>query len=70
MVDKEFSQILAEYLKSNEISQGKFATIIGVKQPQVSEWISGRTKPGYDMLKRMAIACGISADYFLGITDY
>ena len=43
--------------------------MIGVKQSQVSEWLKGKAKPGYDILKSMAISFEISADYFLGIID-
>ena len=64
-----FAEILEEYLINNSLSQPDFARKIGVKQSQVSEWLKGKAKPGYDMLKRMAIACDISADYFLGISD-
>lgn len=64
-----FSEILDEYLICNNLSQTAFAKNIGVKQSQVSEWLKGKVKPGYDVLKRMAIACGVSADYFLGIKD-
>jgi len=46
-----------------------FAKRIGVKQSQVSEWLKGKAKPGYDILKNMAIAFNVSADYFLGIKD-
>lgn len=64
-----FAEILEEYLINNNLSQTEFARRIGVKQSQVSEWLKGKAKPGYDILKRMAIACGVSADYFLGIAD-
>ncbi|MBE5765327.1 MAG: helix-turn-helix transcriptional regulator [Clostridiales bacterium] len=47
-----------------------FAKIIGVKQSQVSEWLKGKAKPGYDTLKSMAIAFNMSADYFLGLQEY
>ena len=43
--------------------------MIGVKQSQVSEWLRGKAKPGYDILKSMAMAFDISADYFLGIKE-
>ena len=49
------------------LNQTLLAVKIGVKQSQVSEWLKGKAKPGYDILKRMAIAYEISADYFLGI---
>ncbi len=65
----EFVEILREFLHENNLSQAEFARRIGVKPGQVSEWLHGKAKPGYDTLKAMATAFGISADYFLGITD-
>lgn len=49
------------------LTQTAFARAIDIKQSQVSEWLKGKAKPGYDMLKKMAIAFDISADFFLGI---
>ena len=65
----EFKEILKEFLMENEITQTEFARKIGVKQGQVSEWLRGKAKPGYDTLRQISIAFGISADYFLGLTD-
>ena len=65
----EFKQILKEFLDENNLTQVEFAKKIGAKQGQVSEWLGGKAKPGYDNLRAMAVAFGISADYFLGITD-
>lgn len=68
-MSKEFPQILSEFLKENKLTQGEFATKIGVKPFNVSDWLRGRAKPGYDSLRAMAKAFNISADYFLGLTD-
>ena len=65
----EFIKILREFLKENSLSQAEFARRIGVKPAQVSEWLKGKAKPGYDTLKSISLAFSISADYFLGITD-
>lgn len=65
----EFTEILEEFLKLNNLTQTEFANKIGVKQSQVSEWLKGKAKPGYDVLRRMATAFDVSADYFLGIKD-
>lgn len=65
----EFTEILEEFLKLNNLTQTEFANKIGVKQSQVSEWLKGKAKPGYDILRRMAMAFDVSADYFLGIKD-
>ena len=64
-----FSEILKEFLMENNLTQVAFAKIIGVKQSQVSEWLKGKAKLSYDVL-RMAFAFEISADYFLGINEY
>ena len=64
-----FSDILKDFLAENNLTQVAFAEAIGVKQSQVSEWLKGKAKPGYDTLKSMSIAFGVSADYFLGIVE-
>lgn len=64
-----FKDILEEFLINNGLTQKAFADKIDVKQSQVSEWLKGKAKPGYDILRRMALAFNISVDYFLGIKD-
>ncbi|MBQ8284227.1 MAG: helix-turn-helix transcriptional regulator [Clostridia bacterium] len=66
---REFKDILNNFLKENNFTQTQFATIIDVKQSQVSEWLHGKAKPGYDLLKTMSKKFGISADFWLGIID-
>ncbi len=65
----EFIEILKEIMIENSLNQTKFANMIGVKQSQVSEWLSGKSKPGYDNLKAICVALGISGDYILGLED-
>ena len=65
----EFYEILKAFLKENDLTQTRFAEIVGIKQSQVSEWLSGKAKPGYDILKQMSKNFGISADFWLGIVD-
>lgn len=68
-MDQSFDEILREFLIIRNLTQTAFANSIGVKQSQVSEWINGKAKPGYDTLRRISLAYNISADYFLGIKD-
>lgn len=68
-MDKDFKTILKDFLLVNGLTQTQFAAKIGVKQSQVSEWLKGKAKPGYDILKQMALAFNITADYFLGIIN-
>ncbi len=65
----EFSDILREFLEKNNLTQTAFAKRIEVKQSQVSEWLHGKAKPGYDTLKRISLEFHVSADYFLGLID-
>ena len=69
MEERDFKEILEDFLIENDLTQTAFAARIGIKQSQVSEWLKGKAKPGYDMLKHMALAFDISADFFLGIKD-
>ncbi len=69
-MENNFNEILKDFLAENNLTQVAFAKTVGVKQSQVSEWLKGKAKPGYDTLKTMALAFNISADYFLGIKDY
>ena len=69
MIEKEFKQMLAEFLKSNGLNQSEFAIKVGVKPSQVSEWLSGKAKPGYDILKRISISFDIDPKYLLGLID-
>ena len=69
-MENNFSEILKDFLVENDLTQIAFAKLIGVKQSQVSEWLKGKAKPGYDTLKRMVLAFNVSADYFLGVKEY
>ncbi len=65
----EFKDILKDFLIEKGYTQTAFAALIGVKQSQVSEWLSGKAKPGYDMLRQITERTGVSAEYFLGLSD-
>ena len=68
-MDKEFREILKDFLLEKNLTQVQFAKTTGIKQSQVSEWLKGKAKPGYDTLKLLSKSFNISADYFLGLTD-
>ena len=71
MEEIEFKDILKNFLKENELTQKKFADIVGIKQSQVSEWLKGKAKPSYDILKEISKAFEISSDFWLGlISEY
>jgi transcriptional regulator with XRE-family HTH domain len=47
---------LAKFLKETGISQGAFADAIGVKQPTVSRYASGKKRPSLRVLRRITVA--------------
>ncbi len=65
-----FKNILSAILKENGLTQTQFAGAIGVKQSQVSEWLKGKAKPGYDTLRSILLAFeDLSAEYLLGLEE-
>ena len=64
-----FSELLRGLRAGKGLSQKKLAEIVGVSPGNVSDWESGKTKPGYVALAALARCFGVSADYLLGLTD-
>ena len=65
----EFIDILRDVMIDLNLNQTEFADKIGVKQSQVSEWLSGKSKPGYDSLKAICENLQISGDRILGLDE-
>ena len=66
----DFTKILKDLMKmNNNLTQTELARKINLKPSQVCEWLKGKSKPGYDSLKALALALNVSADVLLGISD-
>ncbi len=65
----DFIDILKDIMVDFNLNQSQLAKIIGVKQSQVSEWLSGKSKPGYDSLRAICKSLDISADRILGLDE-
>ena len=65
----DFIEILKDIMIDKNLNQTQLAKLVGVKQSQVSEWLGGKSKPGYDSLKAICIAVGISGDQILGLEE-
>ena len=63
----DFIEILNDIMLELNLNQTEFAKKVGVKQGQVSEWLGGKSKPGYDSIKAICLALDISADRLLGL---
>ena len=65
----DFSKSITELIEINGLNQLLFAERINVNQSQVSDWISGKSKPSFDSLKDICIKFGVSADALLGLKE-
>lgn len=63
----DFIDILKEIMIECNLNQSQLATKLGLKQSQISEWLKGKSKPGYDNIKLICHTLGISADRLLGL---
>ena len=63
----DFIDILKDIMIDQTLNQSQMAKLIGIKQSQVSEWLSGKSKPSYDSLRAICIALNISGDEILGL---
>lgn len=60
-----FSELLKSLRAEADLSQKRLAEIIGVSPGNVSDWESGKAKPGYNALAALADCFEVSADYLL-----
>ena len=63
----DFVDILKDIMIYFNLNQSQLAEKIGLKQSQISEWLKAKSKPGYDSIKAICVALGISADRLLGL---
>ena len=66
----EFIEILRDIMEEKGLNQTQLAFKINVRPSQVSEWLSGKSKPGYDNLKAICAALDISGDIILGLREF
>ena len=65
----DFIDTLKDIMIDFNLNQTQLAEKIGFKQSQVSEWLKGKSKPGYDSIKAICLALDIFADRLLGLNE-
>ena len=64
-----FAKILREVMETNKLNQLQLAELLGVRQSQVSNWLNGKSLPGYYSIRMICTKLGVSADYLLELKD-
>ena len=64
-----YIEIIKQIMHDYNLSQLKFACIIGVNQTTVSQWLLGRKKPTYDCIYSICVNFNISPNLFFGFEN-
>ena len=62
----KFARILAQLIQERGLNQLQLAALIGVRQSQVSNWLNGKSLPGYHSLDQLRQKLKVNADNFFG----
>ena len=62
-----FGKILQNIMDQAGYNQMELADLLGVRQSQVSNWINGKSLPGYYSIKMICTKLKVSADFLLEI---
>ena len=60
----KFADKLKKLMKDLGISQSKVSQLTGYGKSSVSQWVSGKNEPSAEKKKEIALALGVSKNYF------
>ena len=66
---KELKDIIAKIMQERNYNQTTLSIELGVRQSQVSNWVNGKSTPGFDNIRTMAKVLNLSADFLLGLSE-
>ncbi|MCL2570405.1 MAG: helix-turn-helix domain-containing protein [Firmicutes bacterium] len=64
-----FGKIMQDIMTASNLNQMEVSEMLGVRQSQVSNWINGKSLPGYYSIKMICEKLKVSADFLLEIND-
>ena len=64
-MNPQFDKILKELMKNRKLNQLQLAEILGIRQSQISNWLNGKSLPGYYSIKLLCEKLKVSADSLL-----
>lgn len=62
-----YVEIIKQIMIENNLSQQKFADILGVNQTTVSQWLLGKKKPNYDSIYAIYEKFDVEPNLLFGI---
>lgn len=62
---EQIQQRLAECIKQSGMTQTELATRLGIKQPTIGQYLSGRAMPALDTLANLCKVLDLDANYIL-----
>ena len=65
--EPNFAVILRELMEQQSLNQLQLSEMLGVRQSQVSNWLNGKSMPGYHSLRQLSLKLKVSADELLEI---
>jgi len=64
-MNPQFDKILKELMKNHRLNQLQLAELLGVRQSQISNWLNGKSLPGYYSIKLLCEKLKVSANELL-----
>lgn len=64
MEEIRFAGILRKLMKERGLNQLQLSELLGVRQSQVSNWLNGRSLPGYNSLRMLSLKLDVKLEVF------
>ena len=64
-MNPQFDEILKKMMKEKGLNQLQLAGLLGIRQSQISNWLNGKSLPGYYSIKLLCEKLKVSADTLL-----
>ena len=68
-METNFGKILETLMQEQGYNQLQLAALLGVRQSQVSNWINGKSLPGYYSIRMICIKMNVSANFLLELKE-
>ena len=69
IVQSRIQQRLAEAIRQSGMTQTEIAAKVGIKQPTVGQYLSGRSMPALDTFANLCAVLDVDPAYFLCLQD-